>query len=539
VNRNRPPGIAPNHTGTKRRRTSCLPGVRLNGGKAGMDRGTSVSGRGGITSNWATKGDPADETSSRWAKMFPERACSAIIGVEFGSYLENVVNNMVKIRMVKISFQNWVNNHLSASNTEKFIYRYAYPWDVFGQLEIESMRIGEEYFLFEKDDLFSVKKISESSSNKFASRKEIIIDLKKLDSKQEPIQSIKNGEYKFIIGRKHFLITAFKIGEELSQRASQDFVDGDFSNLDDIVASDGWINLHLSRYLIYCALSSRQPNLGVLQKSLRAGRKSLLIDFEISKSHWVILTNTSQEAHYLGLEIAGKASLIELVYLTHTITRHHQCDISGIQIKSLIEFIFNLPNKADLLFFQAQALCNLHGAGSTGGSITGSNRLLSRIISGEIEKERMSDGHLTSAFAGLTVNPETEEELCYLAASANLINAALNRNKNLYDGRQNLTKKIYSFKSILAKKMNHYLLLNPTSTLICQCSEDKRLILVHAKGIQFSFHAIAGLINWQADIRTARWEGVRLQNCAVSAYEYARSVLIMKYKIIRITNEKA
>lgn len=64
---------------------------------------------------------------------------------------------------------------------------------------------------------------------------------------------------------------------------------------------------------------------------------------------------------------------------------------------------------------------------------------------------------LSLAYEFIDLKPEIEEELGILCASANLLNASLNKNNRAYEGGQKLPKEIYSFKGKLKVAIEHAL----------------------------------------------------------------------------------
>jgi hypothetical protein len=439
-----------------------------------------------------------------------------------GRKLSGVTNENVSDwnkKLNSINFENWSANHKTASNSEKFIYRYAYPWDVFGKLNLKFLINEGHQNVVTRLNKYVVSYIEHRVSDQNSNKNQTIIGLDFLNKEGFQSNALIRGKYKIISDTRGKFITIFKVGEELTQRISEKFIGGDFSNLEPIANGNGWVNIHLARFLLYQVLSQFHVNLTLFQIANTSERKERRIDFQASKFHWVFVVKSSMEAHYLGIEIANRVEVCEIVYLTKNISKHHQCNDPSVKIFSLLEYIGKFYKDTDVMFNQAQVLCNLHGSAGLGLPQKGPKRLLDDILEGKLETEHIYDGHLTAAFSALSIFPKNEEELCYMAAGANLINAALNKKKKLYRGSQEILKEAYSFKSVLAERIGYFIELNPRATTINISDEDNGLVLIDAMELQFSFHAIKGKLEEKQKLGKKQWIGIRLQNHAVTALD--------------------
>lgn len=428
---------------------------------------------------------------------------------------------------MEVTFNNWLRNHQKPGDGSKGLYRFCYPWAIFERIDFISLRKSGSQNIRTSFGNFKITSLGVAESNAKPNRLVHHFNVTTSETSPEdelPDQWNPYGEYSIVYEKTGFFVTLYKtFGKrelEYLEDTTKKFLSGKFRDLNRLNENLHGVVLHLCRMMIFDALQDEEGSIEVMKNkiSLRNAKKEALSDFSCNGSLIKVFLN-SKSAHYFALNMKPQKS-VKLIYLNRNVDKHHQYNGDDISIKSIVSFLDDMKTIPRSSLLKAKALMFLYCGLSVIEDEKGLNTLRKQILHAQQPIEKITDAHLSLAYEFIDLKPKTEEELGLLCASANLLNACLNKKNRAYEGGQNLSKEIYSFKGKLKFAIEHSLKNRELRARISLCVGDDSLLLVQCSDFQFSFHqAVTGRM--KAHINNFdNWSGVRLQTTAVSVFDY-------------------
>ncbi|OVE78711.1 hypothetical protein BVY01_04615 [bacterium I07] len=246
----------------------------------------------------------------------------------------------------------------------------------------------------------------------------------------------------------------------------------------------------------------------------------------VNRDLWISYSFTEEKAHRLAFRVAGQAKRLIIVYCHPTFTRHHRCDTESVNVVSLSEYLGLLSPEIHRQYInQTRFLINHMQLEPDEVRRTPDKGNIISNIENQEEIIPIRTSELREAKAGLGILVTSTWHVAYVCACANLINAALNKKIDNYQGSQRLSKEVYSFKSIFARVVDDIILNKPPDVQLYV--QQNGPVYIRVGGLQFSFHGIprtstisAFEISDQNIPQT--WTGLRLQPVAPLVLKWAR-----------------
>lgn len=392
------------------------------------------------------------------------------------------------MQVTSINFETWLNRE---SHSEKHKgrnerwHREVYPWDVFQRLNYDDSQKGVKQDIRVGGESYevTVQDIAASKNNTI----KYILHLKSTpkSKKKSWVQREWDQIFWLIFKKDGEFVTLYAYLNSGEQEPSALLIEHFFNSRFSAIKSVRSLSLSslLFRSLVsYIAYDS--------YKGIE--RYKSFDDYEpfLSKREdlWVNCRFTEKKAHRLGTEVANKAEQHIVVYCHPTLSKHHRCDHTNVRIVSLSEFL-NLQSSSIFRKYiqQVRFLINHLNADGLDHNQYGSPKLISlEEIAAQKQAMEINTSYLREAKSGLGIIVNSKEELAYICACANLLNAALDRKLKAYKGSQRLNQEMYFFKQVFARSLNP-VFLSPIPDTEIYVDEQEKFTYIKVLGLQFSY----------------------------------------------------
>jgi len=447
------------------------------------------------------------------------------------------------MKISSINFETWCENH-SHDHDAKWC-RELYPWELFERIDYDCAKIGlsQKIKVGDQNYIATIEKCYTAENE----RLNYIIHLlsKPISKTQQWKQRAWDELFHLVAAQSGHFITLFTEKKDPSKVLLKKFLNANF------VSVESARNLPVSGLLFRSLISYAAYE---TYNDLERFRSFQILDTNISKTNnkikpmsegsyepflskdrelWIMYSFTEEKAHCQALRLIGQAKSIIVVFCHPTFSRHHRCLEKNCKILSLSEFLQSLSHITCRQYLkQARFLMN-HLRAESDDYLSDEKSLNSELLLSKLETQQdimpIHTSEIREAKAGLGMIVNTAAEVVYVCACANLLNAAMNKNLNVYTGSLKLSKEVYSFKAIFGRVIEE-IIINSTPEVNLYV-EPKGPIYVKVYNLQFSFHALprTKIVKVYAASKQnilQDWCGIRLQKIAPLVLKLARNIMI-------------
>ncbi len=437
-----------------------------------------------------------------------------------------------------ITFDVWCRNH-SHDHDAKWC-RELYPWEIFQRIDYNKVdpEVPQLFVLGRTNYHAWVERRSVTDD----ARTHYFVRVRSLFSskRQRWDQRAWNDLFHLVAGSSGHFITMFTHKRDPSKVLLKKFLTGRLADIETVRSLP--VSSLLFRALVSTAAHDRfdglrrfeQFQINSAQLPSMSHHPPNLDSYEpfLSRNRalWIICSFTEEKAHRQALRLSGQTQRLLAVFCHPTFTRHHRCAHDTVSVTSLPEFLRELsPTIHKRYFVHARFLINHLRQDSRDQEEDLQSNSIRELVRKTDRPLPIHTSDLREAKAGLGLIIATSGEAAYVCACANLLNAALNRRLQTYDGSVPLANEVYSFKAILGRAIDDILRNRPPGVELYV--EPGGLLYVSVRGLQFSFHAVPQTPAIRAHQRSNRnapqaWSGKRLQPVAPLVLRWARSLLL-------------
>lgn len=437
-----------------------------------------------------------------------------------------------------ISFDVWCRNH-SHDHNAKWC-RELYPWEIFQHIDYNKVAS-------EAPQSFALGRTRyhawvERRTVREDGRTDYFVRVRSLFSskRQQWEERAWNDLFHLVASSSGDFITVFTHKKDPTKVLLKKFLRGHLADIETVRSLP--VSSLLFRGLLSTAAHDRydglrrfeefQINSSQLPSIPRHGLKRESYEPFLSRNRdlWIICSFTEEKAHRQALRLSGQTQRLLAVFCHPTFTRHHRCSHDTVSVTSLSEFLRELsPGIHKRYVPHARFLVNHLRQDSNDQEENLQSGSIRELVHKTDRPLRIHTSDLREAKAGLGLIIATAGEVAYVCACANMLNAALNRRLQTYDGSVALAKEVYSFKAIFGRAIDD-ILRNPPPGVKLYVEPDG-LLYVSVRGLQFSFHAVPRTPAVRAYQRSSQnapqaWSGKRLQPVAPLVLRWARSLLL-------------
>jgi len=363
-----------------------------------------------------------------------------------------------------ITFGTWLSNH-PEDHDAKWC-RELYPWMAFANIEYNERCLGSR-----QDIKWAGQTFQATLENAFVGLNDrpnflIHLETSATSNRQQWMHRHWNDTFQLVASPEGIFITLFTKKRDPSKIVLQRFMNGNLSQVEQLrsLPVSGLLFRSLISYLAedifgeMVSFANVPPLRPIGGNPQREPDKRRADGFEpfLSQGNdlWIVYSFSEEKAHRLGLRLQGSSKLLIVVYCQPTFTRHHRCSDENVRVISLAEFVsMGSETVREKYVLQAQfILSNLRtGEKLTAGmNAAGSAKAL---LDEQAPPREIYTSELREAKAGLERVIVNLADAAYVLASANLLNAAMNKKLGLYKGSQKLSKEVYSFKALFARRL--------------------------------------------------------------------------------------
>jgi len=430
------------------------------------------------------------------------------------------------MQVISINFETWLQNHNKKKDEVKW-FREVYPWGVFQKLSYNTSEIGISQSIKTSEGIYAATVLRREPGNTKERVVYIIHLLSDPKSKNEEWQQRKWDHVFWLITEKNGrFVTLYAKGTDPSETLVKHFFNSRFSEVESVrsLSLSSLLFRSLVSYIAYDSSDGieRYKSFDDYEPFLSTG-----------KELWINCIFTEEKAHRLGLRIADNAKQHIIVYCHPTLSKHQRCKQNNVRIVSLSAFLDLqsddvLERYIDQVRFLINHL-NLEGESSEPISLEAIRQKAK-----QRENSKLCDdihtSHVREAKGGIDISsPKTPEQVAYVCACANLLNASLNRNRKSYIGSLRLDNKVYKFKEDFSQTIDS-LIQHPVQGVEIYIDSQEDYTRIKVLGLQFSFkhikrtEATRKYLN-SSDNKPQEFSGFRLQLVAPIVLSWARQQL--------------